>query len=163
VKVLLQGIGIKDITVVELASTATTDDVINAASNLGGSREGAARVWVEGQDEPLSAGSLAAFGVADRARLHVHTCEKVEVTVNFGSSQPSRDFPPVVTIEKVKEWAVGEKGIDMSAADAADHVLQVCGSVNRPDGDIHVGSLTAPGSCDVCFDLVAKERIEGTQ
>lgn len=160
-KVLLQGAGIKDITTVELASAATTEDVVKAASKLGGNTDATARVWLEGQDEPLSAGALGSAGVPERARLHVHTCTKIEVTVNFGSSHPSREFPPVATLDRVKEWAVGEKTIDMTAADAADHVLQVCGTVNRPDSDIHIGSLTAPNSCEVCFDFVAKERIEG--
>jgi hypothetical protein len=161
VKVLLQGAGIRDIAIVELDNGATTDDVIKAASSLGMPIDGSAHVWIEGRDEPIAAGALSGIGLAERSRLHVHTCLKVSVTVNFASAHPSKDFPPVADIDKVKAWAVGEKGIDMSAADAADHVLQVCATDNRPDTDVQIGSLTTPESCAICFDLVAKERIEG--
>jgi len=161
VKVLLQGAGISDIKVVDLPAGATTDDVITAAKANGLTSNADIQVWLEGRDEALAHGKLSELGVAERARLQVHTCLKIDVTVNFGANHPSKEFPPVTTVEKVKEWAVKQKDINMSDADAADHVLQVCDTTNRPDVDSHIGSLTQPGSCAICFDLVAKERIEG--
>jgi hypothetical protein len=40
-------------------------------------------------------------------------------------------------------------------------VLQLTGTSDRPDDDVHIGCLVGPSGCKVEFDLVAKVRVEG--
>lgn len=70
-------------------------------------------------------------------------------------------FGPGVPMHAVKSWAVGKKGFNLTPVDAAEHILQLTGTADRPDEDVHVGSLVGATGCKVEFDLVAKVRVEG--
>ena len=83
------------------------------------------------------------------------------MTVNFNVDQKTKTFPPSATVGRVKKWAVGEHGFDLKGVDATEHLLQLCGSTDRPDEDIHIGTLVTAPACSLCFDLVPKQRIEG--
>jgi hypothetical protein len=56
---------------------------------------------------------------------------------------------------------VGKDGFNLPEIDATEHALQVCGSATRPDADTHIGALVSAQGCALCFDLVAKRRVEG--
>jgi len=49
----------------------------------------------------------------------------------------------------------------MSEKDASEHVLQISGTRNSLDVDIHIGTLVKHPACHVSFDLVPKVRVEG--
>ena len=81
--------------------------------------------------------------------------------VHYNGRNLSESFGPGVPMHRVKEWAVGNKGFNLNPVDAAEHVLQLTGTSDRPDEDVHIGSLVGTTSCGVEFDLVAKVRVEG--
>jgi hypothetical protein len=58
----------------------------------------------------------------------------------------------------VKAWAVREFHLDHK--DAAEHVLQLCESAERPSGDTPLHTLLH-GGCALCFNLVPEKRVEG--
>jgi hypothetical protein len=61
-------------------------------------------------------------------------------------------------VRAVKVWSVKQFGLDHK--DAAEHVLQRCGSTDRPPSDTPLHTLLE-GDCALCFDLVPEKRVEG--
>ncbi len=163
-EVFVQGEDIREVVLVKVAANGTIRDLVKAA--LPGQQEGkgehAVTVMLEDSDEALDLNkSLASAGVVQRGRVHIHRCRRVDVTVNFNGKPIERHFPPSATVKRVKKWAVGKKGFDMTDVDAAEHLLQVCNSTVRPDEDTHIGTLVKHPNCSLCFDLLPKIRVEG--
>jgi hypothetical protein len=163
-ELFVQGEGMRDIALVRVPEGGTVRDVVEAARAHGLRTEDGETlsVTVENDDTELDLdASLSAAGIADRGRVHVHRCKKVAVTVNFNARQATDDFPPSTTVKRLKKWADSKKGFDLRGADATEHLLQLCGSGERPDEDTHIGSLAEVPDCSLCFDLVPKSRVEG--
>jgi hypothetical protein len=59
----------------------------------------------------------------------------------------------------VKNWAAKELGIPKE--DAAELILQISGTQEQPDVDVHIGTLAACPACALAFDLVPNPRIQG--
>ena len=93
------------------------------------------------------------------ARVHVCRCHRVQCTVHYLDKTAKHKFAPGVRIRTVKEWAVRHFHLD--ANDAAEHVLQVCCSSDRPTTEISLQQLVIGRDCSVCFDLVPETRVEG--
>jgi len=93
-------------------------------------------------------------------KLHVSRCRHVEVSVRFNGEEARRRFSPSATVGRVHHWAA-RRAFGLSPRDAAEHVLQVRGSHQRPDRDVHVGTLASGAACLVEFDLVPRKRVEG--
>ena len=161
-EVLLQGECIPDIQLVEMNGGQHVKDLLAVAA---GCREEA----VEGEFFVFHENGAEALGVDDTLPesengeplpLHVHRCCSVVATVTFNGVSKGHEFRPGMTIAAVKKWAaVTEFG--MKPADAAEHVLQIAGTTDRPEPDTHIGALVACPDCSVAFDLVPLKRVEG--
>lgn len=166
-QLFVQGEGLGEIRLVKVDGGSTVDGLIEAvAAKYGGEfatavAAGGMVVTLEDDDEELAqADTLKKAGVRDRSRVHIHRCRKVKVSVNFNGETAVDNFPPATTVGKVKKWA--DRKFDIDKVDATEHALQLCGTADRPDEDVHIGTLTNNHSCSVCFDLVPKKRVEGT-
>lgn len=161
IEVFLQGPGLA-ITLVKLPADGKISDLIAQASEKGlkiGAEE-KLDVWLENAEEPLKSGSsLAEAGIKSRSRVHVHTCRRIHVTVNFNNQSHQHPFSPSSTIGDVKEWAA--KKFNLGEVDASEYVLQVCGTTTRPKEETQVGVFAEPGQCTACFDLIPEQRVEG--
>ena len=161
IEVYLQGPGVA-ITLVKLPADGKVSDLIKHAGEKGlkiGAEE-KLYVWLENAEEPLKSGSsLAEAGIKSRSRIHVHTCRRIHVTVNFNNESHQHPFSPSSTVGDVKEWAA--KKFNLKDVDVSEYVLQVCGTTNRPKEDTQVGFFAEPGQCTACFDLVPEQRVEG--
>jgi hypothetical protein len=97
------------------------------------------------------------------SRIHVCRCKRIKTTVNYLEKSAEHEFAPGVRVRAVKEWAVHKFGLDPK--DAAEHVLQLCGSKERPSTDTPLNHLVGGAhehhGCGVCFDLVPDKRVEG--
>jgi hypothetical protein len=153
--------GNRRIEIIEVDDNSTVRAILDAAIRAGlpeDCKEGAL-VFVHDGDSPLDLDAmLNAIGIRHKHRVHVHRCHKVEVTLHFNEIKEKHHFTPSATVELVKREFV--KNIHMSSVDATEHVLQICGSTDRPEPDIHIGSLIH-GCCSLCFDLVPIKRVEG--
>jgi len=98
-------------------------------------------------------------GIKRGSRIHVTRCHRIKVTVNFMHRSAEHDFPPGVPVRVVKQWAVHE--FKMDPKDAVEHVLQICGSTERPTSDTPLHQLVQGQACTLCFDLVPEKRVEG--
>ena len=164
IELFIQGEGIPKITLVKVYPKDTVADIIKVAREHGLSAPEGSEicVFVENTDAPLALDAkIDELGLAPRSRIHIHRCQSVEVWVNFNEHQQKGFFPPSATVNWVKGWAVGKDGFDMSPVDATEHLLQLCNSSERPDEDVHIGTLVKFSHGTLCFDLVPKQRVEG--
>lgn len=160
IEIFVQGEALRDIEIVDLRAEDSVDDLVAAARGLGLPTEGEVFVFLEDSEQSHEGDcKLKNIGIGHHSRVHCHRCRKVEVTVNYNAENKCHPFPPSATVGRVKEWA--DRKFDLQGVDATEHALQICGTRDRPDEDIHIGALVSAGHCDLCFDLVAKIRIEG--
>lgn len=165
-QLFVQSEGAREIRVVELPATATVRELVELAHADGVARpdhvDGHAAVYVEGRDTPLPLdATLAAAGLGNDSSVHVSRCTTVRVSVHYNGGEVARAFGPGEPMHRVKAWAVGDQGFKLTAVDAAEHVLQLSGTTDRPDDDVHIGALVGATGCTVAFDLVPKVRVEG--
>ncbi len=117
-------------------------------------------IFIDEAEEPLAREHHHPLPKIKRGcRIHVSKCRKIEVTVHFLDKTEERAFAPGARVKKVKAWAVEQFKLDHH--DAAEHVLQLCGSTDRPATDTPLHELAKPLACSVCFDLVPEKRVEG--
>ena len=165
IEVFVQGEDLPEITLVHVPSHGKVRDLVEAARAHGARLVGEGEtpiVLIEDLDEALGLDApLQSAGIGQRSRVHIHRCQQVALTVNYGARSIDERFPASTTVAKVKRWATGKHGFNLSEVDAAEHALQLVGSAVRPDEDTHIGSLTQFPACAVGFDLVPKQRVEG--
>ena len=161
INVFLQGEGIKDIVRLQLEPQNTALDVKRTcASQLGVQIDGETAVFLEDGDEPLNdAASLGSLAGKNGVRLHVHRCRHVVLKVTYSGRTVDHVFGPGTTVGAVKRWAAAKLGIPKE--DAAELILQIAGTQEQPDVDVHIGTLAACPSCSIAFDLVPTPRIQG--
>ena len=165
IDILLQGEAIADVQLISVDEKGGVRAVQEAAERLrkdqGDSTdgEGEFHVFVQDEDEPLRAGKpLPKPRPGAPLCLHVHRCRKIKVAAAFNGKTEEALFSPGRTVGSVKTH-VAVKIFGMDRSDAAEHVLQISGTTERPDADTHVGSLAR--NCAVTFDLVPLVRVEG--
>ena len=107
-------------------------------------------------NETVTVGSIA---TPAGAKLHLHRCRSITVTVAFAGRMLEHRFGPGTTVARVKNWAAQQLG--MSKEDAGEHVLQISGTRERPTPSTHIGTLASCPACRVSFDLVPDERVNG--
>lgn len=162
IELFLQGEGIRDIVLIRVPQAGAVRDILTAARAAGLTATDGVELSLEDADSAIDLDvPLAATPIRHRTRIHVHRCRRVVVKVTFNGVQKEETFRPAATVKRVKRWAVGKKGFDLSDVDAAEHVLQLSGSTERPDEDVHIGTLVTHPMCSVSFDLVPKIRVEG--
>lgn len=159
--ILLQGEAIPDIEFLTMSEHPSVRDILASAAKLRrGGEDGDYLAFIEDEDEPLdSQGHLPKGKAGEPLRLHVHRCRKIAVTVTFNAVPKTDRFAPGRTVESVKKVMARAHGLD--PRDAAEHVLQLAGSTDRPDADTHIGALVSHGACALAFDLVPLKRVEG--
>lgn len=160
INVFLQGEGMKDVVRLQLEPQSTALDVKRACASHGVQMNGEATVFLEDQDEPLADGAtIGSVAGKHGVRLHVHRCRRVGVKVTYSGRTVDRMFGPGATVGAMKRWAAKELGIPKE--DAAELILQIAGTQEQPDVDVHIGTLAACPACAIAFDLVPNPRIQG--
>jgi len=166
IKIVLQCEGAAQVLVGDVEGQLTIGEALAA---LGAKDVGQDGQWVfaEDRDGPVDLHTLVQTlvpgkgeGSAAVVRLHQGRCQRVTVNVTFNGVTKSRDFPPVTRVTHVHQWAT-HNAFDMSPRDAAEHVLELVGSDDRPDPDTQIGTLASGTLCAVAFDLVPFKRVEG--
>lgn len=162
INVFLQGEGIKDIMRLQLEPRSTVLEVKRACeSGLGVQMNGEVAVFLEDGDEPLEdTATLESQPSKHGVRLHVHRCRRVAVNVKYSDRTMEHAFAPGVTVGTVKSLAAKQFGI--TKEDAAELILQIAGTKEQPDVDVHIGTLATCPACAIALDLVPNSRIQGT-
>jgi hypothetical protein len=162
-RVYIQSEHFPDIKLVEIDDEASIDELKRAVLALlpPGTDATELTLSVEDDDDDAHAGATHVKHLKKEhgIRVHLHRCKHVDIHVRFGAEVVHRKFRPAATVGQVRLWAGQELG--MAPCDIAEHVLQIAGTTEQPDVDIHVGTLTKCPQCTVTFDLVPAHRING--
>ncbi|KQW39036.1 hypothetical protein [Rhizobacter sp. Root404] len=162
-RVYIQSEHFPDIKLVEVNDDATIDELKRAVLALlpPGTDATELTLSVEDDDDDAHAGATHVKDLKKEhgVRVHLHRCKHLDVHVRFGAEVVLRQFRPAATVGRVRLWA-GHK-LGMAPGDIAEHVLQIAGTNEQPDVDIHIGTLTKCPQCSVTFDLVPAHRING--
>lgn len=160
ITVFFMGDGRGDLVEGNLGSVTTIKELHQALSNAGIEVNKDTHEFLDNADDPLPKDLKSVVrGIKDGVRIHITRCRRVQVTVNYLEHTDEHRFSPGTRVRAVKEWAVRKFKIDPK--DAAEHVLQICGSTKRPASDTTLHDLTDGKTCAVCFDLVPEKRVEG--
>jgi len=118
-------------------------------------------VFVEDADEPVDVVvTVAELSKKGPVKVHFHRCRHVEVSVSYGGQTASKRFGPGATIARIKLWAAVHE-FRMTPGDAAEHLLQIKGTTDRPSSSTHVGSMVKCPHCAIVFDLIPHARVQG--
>lgn len=158
--VFIQAHGRADILEAELSPGATLGDLHDALEVLGIAVDAETFIFIDEADEcEEGERHRRLHHIKHGSRVHVSRCKRIATTVNFLDKSEKRGFPPGARVRAVKEWAV--HAFNMDPKDAAEHVLQLCNSTNRPPSDTPLHQLVQGHQCELCFDLVPEKRVEG--
>jgi hypothetical protein len=165
IRVYVQSEHFSDIRLVEVDDSATIADLKHAALALlpPGTDPAGLSLSMEDNDadddEGASKRMVKDLKPGHGVRVHLHRCKLVQVSVRFSGRTEQHPFRPATTIGRVRQWAGHRLG--MKPSDIAEHVLQIAGTNDQPDMDIHVGTLAQHPHCAIVFDLVPAHRING--
>jgi hypothetical protein len=146
VTAFLQSELLADIEVIEIESTA--------------SHEVLRELCLIKTNAPRSELAVTKLGILpDGLRLHLHRHKGVDVVVKYSGRDVRRTFRPSATVARIKHWATQE--LQVVPSDALELMMQIHGTEQRPDGDVHVGALVKHPAHHIAFDLVPSPRVNG--
>lgn len=152
--------GRADIVEVQVAEGLTGAELHSALAQAGVATEVDVLLFVDEDEAPIERGDTKPVeGLKHGSHVHVARCRHIKTTVHFLEKTQERSFPPGAHVRAVKHWSVREFHLDHK--DAAEHVLQICNSPDRPATNTPLHALTLGNDCAVCFDLVPEKRVEG--
>jgi len=143
-----------------LAETTTITELHEALRACGVQVDAETFVFIDEADDHIHGQPHErVHGLKHGARVHVGRCRRIKTTVHFLEKTAEREFAPGARVRAVKAWAAHT--FKMDPKDAAEHVLQLCNSTERPASDTPLHQLVHGHPCVLCFDLVPEKRVEG--
>lgn len=144
----------------EVVEFATLGDIHKALEAAGVLVDAERFIFLDEAEEPLIGEHGQIVGdLRHGSRLHVSRCKRIKTTVHFLERTAEREFPPGARVRAVKAWAAHT--FKIAPKDAAEHVLQICKSTQRPAPDTPLHELVHGKPCTLCFDFVPEKRVEG--
>jgi hypothetical protein len=144
----------------ELSETATLGELHDALAAAGIEIDAETFIFVdEAEHHQHGDRRDRVEGLKHGSRVHVGRCKRIKTTVHFLDKTADHEFAPGARVRAVKEWAA--RTFKMNPKDAAEHVLQICKSTERPSSDTPLHQLVHDHGCAVCFDFVPEKRVEG--
>jgi hypothetical protein len=158
--VFIQVHGGSEILEAEISLTATVGELHDMLASLGVAVGTETLIFIdEAEEHEHRERHELLRRVKHGSRIHVGRCKRIATTVNFLDKSETHEFPPGAHVRAAKEWAVQVFRLDPK--DAAEHVLQLCNSTDRPPSDTPLHQLVHGHECALCFDLVPEKRVEG--
>ena len=159
IDVFYQCEGISEIGQIDVDADATFATVKSELADKHGLAEEVI-ISLEDDDERIDENrQVTEFADLTVIMVHLNRCRCIEASVNYNGRTVGHSFGPSATIARVKKWAAEEYG--MSPEDAGEHSLQIVGTQDRPAPGTHIGRLVCCPDCNLAFDLVADERVNG--
>jgi len=163
-RIFVQGENIAGVQVVEVSEAIQVREALSKFIDFGFPVvQSVEEVWIgfEETENGLQLDEWIQLEADKDIRIHAHRCHRITVTCSFNGDSRTKEFAPSTTIKSVKNWVTGPDGFGMSALDAADHVLQVCGGEMRPSEHVHIGALVHHPDCTLCLQLLPADRHQG--
>jgi hypothetical protein len=160
ITIFIQAHGRAEIAEAELAAIATIGELHDILAENGITVAAETVIFIDEAEQALAGERHhPVHGLKHGSRIHVGHCKEIAVTVHFHHKTEKHNFPPGARVRAVKQWAVHK--YQMPPKDAAEHVLQICDTTNRPASDTPIHQLVHGHDCVLCFNLVPEKRVEG--
>jgi hypothetical protein len=160
IDIFYQGQGVRDVEFIEIDSEQTFGSLRATLIERHGLTADVL-LFLEDADDPIDELLVVCDHVGSGGiKAHIHTCRRVKVEVTFNGRTVHHTFGPGTTVARVKSWAA-EGEFKMTPAEAGEHVLQITGTHDRPAPGTHLGSLVACPHCQIAFNLVPDQRVNG--
>jgi hypothetical protein len=144
----------------ELAEAATLAELHVALEKLGIKVDNETFVFIdEAEEHEIGPHHEPVLRLKHGCRVHVTRCRRIETTVHYLDKTAKHAFAPGARVRAVKAWTADHFRINPK--DAAEHVLQLCKSTERPSSDTPLHQLVHGHDCALCFDFVPEKRVEG--
>jgi hypothetical protein len=156
----------------ELSGTSTVGELHAALAAAGVKLDAETFIFIDESKEHVGGEHHVPIpGLKHGCRIHVSRCQEIKTAVHYLDKTAEHPFPPGARVRAVKDWAV--RKFELNPKDAAEHVLQLCGSTDRPSTDTPLHQLVSGQrhhgdhengdrhGCALCFDLVPDKRVEG--
>jgi hypothetical protein len=118
-------------------------------------------LFLEDADEPLDELVVVREHISSHGvKAHLHRCRHIKASVIYNGETVEHRFGPSATVARIKRWAAEGK-FGMTPEEAGEHVLQIAGTHDRPVPSTHIGALATCPDCQVVFDLVPDQRVNG--
>jgi len=144
----------------QVVEAATLGDLHRAIEAAGVLVDAELNIFLDEAEEPLQGDDgQAVAGLRHGSRVHVTRYKRIKTTVHYLERTAEHEFAPGARVRAVKAWAAHT--FKLSPKDAAEHVLQLCKSTERPPSDTPLHQLVHDHACELCFDLVPEKRVEG--
>jgi hypothetical protein len=158
--IFIQAHGGPGILEAELSEAAILGELHDALAAAGIPVDAEAFIFIDDAEDHLHGERHEPIrGLKHGTRVHVTRCRRIKTTVHFLEKTAEHEFPPGARVRAVKEWAAHT--FKLTPKDAAEHVLQLCNSADRPPSDTPLHQLLHGHGCELCFDLVPEKRVEG--
>lgn len=159
--IYIQVEGEKTPRLVEISSNSRIKDVLAPLVEQGVSIGDDIVMFVEDDDDELPQdGALCDHGIGHRHRLHAHSCRKIEVRVSLNGTTHHHVFAPSARMAKVKKWAI--QTFEKEGFESVDEMaLEIVGTKEQPESDVHIGTLVKKSHCALAFNLVGKPFVQG--
>lgn len=159
IELFVQAEGVADMQLLKVPDDARVSDVIVALRGKGLTVVEDLVVMLEDEESELPhSARLRDLKIGHRRRLHCHRCRRIQVSVSYNGVETG-SFPPSATIGRVKKWA--DKEFGLKGQDATDLALQISGTTNKPEEDVHIGTLVRHPNCELRLELVPKKFVQG--
>ncbi|MGH2442707.1 MAG: hypothetical protein ACRDFX_06050 [Chloroflexota bacterium] len=163
-KVFVQTEGHRDQMLIEVDDSSSVQDLVVATGRRVPDLEiDDILVSLEDRDGVLEA-DIRVIDVEVNAnpRVHLHHCRHITVTINYQAQSVEHRFPPSTRIARVKDFVIGLPQFNIDPALAPELVLALCEAPDdRPDDDVHIGSLVTRQECKLCLNLGPSNRPQG--
>jgi len=158
--IFIQTHGSPRIVEAEISAAPTVGELHDALAGRQVEVVAEAFIFIDEAEEPVRGERHEpVHGLKHGGRVHVTRCHRIKTTVHYLDKTVEHEFPPGARVRAVKAWATHT--FKLSAKDAAEHVLQLCNSTDRPPSDTPLHQLVHGHGCELCFDLVPEKRVEG--
>jgi hypothetical protein len=158
--IFIQTHGSPKIVEAEISTAPTVGDLHDALASRQVEVVAETFIFIDEAEEPVHGHRHEpVHGLKHGGRVHVTRCHRIKSTIHYLDKTAEHNFPPGARVRAVKAWAAHT--FKLSGKDAAEHVLQLCNSTDRPPSDTPLHQLVHAHDCELCFDLVPEKRVEG--
>lgn len=119
-------------------------------------------VWLQDRAGPLDPDcQLSEVGVTNGCNLHRSVCPTIKAAVRFEGKTEYNEFDPATVIDKVFDWAVGDKGFKLDPKAAGGYGLKLPDADEFLAGSRHIGTVADIKQCAAALDLAKHDHFAG--